>query len=122
MDQQDGEMGQKMKNYIFDCNGCACGCRIVLKDSLAIPRHCPTNEGMPAWIRVGEFEKHEEAPGETDALRVHNKALGAENEKLQKEIINLGYRYKCLQEWISALLALGTSGLENITGGKAGEK
>lgn len=41
---------------------------------------------------------------------------------MKKDIINIGYRYNLLKKWIEDLLTLGTSGLELITGGKAGQE
>ena len=118
-----------MKRYMFDCKGCPCECRIALKDTMAVPHLCPSRGFQPDWQRTGEFEQYEEAPGEIDALKVLNESLRDKYRRLaeihegqQKEIINLGRRYHRLVDWIAALLALGTSGLENITGGKEGEQ
>lgn len=112
-----------MKNYIFDCKGCACQCRIALKDALAVPRSCPAIEGQPDWFRVGEFEKHEEVPGETEALRVDNerlrdkcRALADANAGMEKERIYLNEKYKRLVDWIIAFLGMGVQGIKGITG------
>jgi hypothetical protein len=78
---------------------------------------------------MGEFEQWEEAPGETEALKSKLETVGREMERyaracqcFKEENAQLRRRFDGLKEWISALLALGTSGLENITGGKAGEE
>lgn len=118
-----------MKRYLHECKGCAVNCKLATVDLLSVPRHCPSKEGMAKWERAGEFEQYEEAPGEIAALKSKLETVGREMERyahacqrFKEENDQLRRRFDGLKEWIAALLALGTSGLENITGGKAGQE